>query len=83
MTSIPSSEFVRARRWREGLGLSGAELAEQLGYSRIAIYWFEAGTCPPVAGKYKPIKPWVWHRYRLACAGLAAQLVAKKKFEWR
>lgn len=90
MTSIPPSEFARARRWRESLDLDQAELGEQIGYSRMSVYWFEKGKTPPVKNaKYKrpvhdrKINPWVWHRYKLACAGFAAQLASRKKFDWQ
>lgn len=85
MTTIPPAEFARARRWRESLGLSQHELGEQIGYSRMSVYWFEEGKTPPVRQKPKDartINPWVWQRYRLACAGLAAQLEARRRFDW-
>lgn len=83
--TIPTAEFARAARWRESLNLSQAELGEQLGYSRMSVYWFEEGKTPPVRSHpraARTIKPWVWQRYRLACAGLAAQLGAGKPFAW-
>lgn len=86
MTHIPASEFARARGWRESLGLDQAELGEQIGYSRMSVYWFEEGKTPPSAGepnKDRKIKPWVFHRYKLACAGFAAQLASRKKFDWQ
>lgn len=83
MTSIPQTEFARARRWREQLGLDQQAFGEQIGYSRMSVYWFEEGKTPPVKGKTdRKIKPWVWHRYKLACAGLAAQIASRKKFDW-
>lgn len=85
MTAVPAAEFERARRWRESLGLSQAELGEQLGYSQMSVYWFEAGKMPPIRGKPnadRRQKPWVWQRYKLACAGLASQISTRKKFSW-
>lgn len=85
MTSIPSAEFAHARRWRESLNLDQHQLGEQLGYSRMSVYWFEKGKTPPIRGQNhdRKIKSWVWHRYKLACAGLAAQLASRKKFDWQ
>lgn len=83
MTSIPQTEFAKARRWRESLGLEQDELGERIGYSRMSIYWFEEGKTPPVKGKRdRSISPWVWHRYKLACAGYTAELASRKKFDW-
>ncbi len=84
--SIPAAEFAKARRWRESLGLDQKAFGEQVGYSRMSVYWFEEGKTPPV--RHKPrrsrqIDPWVWHRYKLACAGLAAEIANGRKFNWQ
>jgi len=74
----------KAREWRERLGLTRAALAEKVGYSPEAVYWFERGVTPPGrAGKKKPqpVKPWVWLRYQRACQGLDAELRGVR-FKW-
>lgn len=75
----------RARQWRENLGLTRDALAERIGYSREAVYWFERGETPPGrAGKKKPqpVKAWVWLRYQRACQGLDAELKGGGPFTW-
>ena len=32
--------------------------------------------------KDRKIRPWVWHRYKLACAAVDHQLKTGKAFEW-
>lgn len=81
------TEFEKATRWREELNLSPVELAKALGYSPSAIYWFERGETPPnrnskSGSKSRDIKPWVWLRYKRACAGLDAEIKSRKKFGW-
>lgn len=78
-----------ARRWRESLNLSIAELARLSGYSEIAIRWAEKGITPPrtaahIAGKQKSkaIPDAVWKRYRNVCAGVEAQIKAGKQFNF-
>lgn len=78
-------EFKRAQEWREGLGMSKGELGAAIGYSEMAIYWFERGETPPdrnmkSGSTSREIKPWVWQRYKMACAGFAAS--KRKKFDW-
>lgn len=82
---MDSDEFGRARQWREGLEMSKGELANAIGYSEMAIYWFERGETPPYrnsksGSESREIKPWVWLRYKMACAGFAAS--KRKKFDW-
>jgi DNA-binding XRE family transcriptional regulator len=78
------SEHVKAKRWRESLGLSHEQLGERIGYSREAIYWFERGMTPPrnyvnKLKKGRAIDPFVWRRYKMACAGYAAG----RTFNWK
>lgn len=84
-----TAEHIKAREWRERLGLTYEQLADLTGYSALAIRWFEKGVTPPrtaahIAGKQKskPIAWWVWKRYKTCCAGAAAQLRSKQQFEW-
>jgi transcriptional regulator with XRE-family HTH domain len=80
---------TKARAWRESLQLSIADLARLSGYSEISLRWFEAGKTPPrtaahIAGKQqsKAIPANVWKRYRNVCAGVEAQIKARKQFEF-
>lgn len=62
-----SREHHRAKWWRLNVAkLSTDQLAALTGYSRRSIEWFELG-CTPRGGK---IKPNVWLRYKMACAGV-------------
>lgn len=76
--------FAKARAWRESLNLTQGQLGEAIGYSREAVNWFEQGQTPPrrKANGDRRIAPWVWKRYEMACAGLAAQLAAGHNFNW-
>lgn len=86
-----AAEHKKARAWRERLGLTPEQLATQLGYTRMSIYWFERGETPPNrnaksgnAGD-RSIKPWIWQRYKRTCGDLDAELFGRKKgskFEW-
>lgn len=78
------SEYDDARAWREKQGLSQAKLGELTGYSRESIWWFEAGKCPPGRRDKQRAKiaDWVWQRYKMACAGVDAQLKNARKFNW-
>ena len=87
------SEHNKAKRWRESHNLTPDQLGEAIGYSGLSIYWYERGCTPPrppsadKSGKRgKPkhgtIDPWVWKRYKMACAGYAAQLKSNKGFDW-
>ena len=81
-------EHHRARAWRDRHGLSTRELATLTGYSVEAVNWFLRGETPPMrrakGGKPKDrtIAPWVWHRWRLACAAVDHQLRTRKMFDW-
>ncbi len=74
------NEFEKAKRWREKAGLTVEELAERTGYSKESIYLFEKGftyngrTEKLGKIKTKPLDERVWHRYRMACAGVRAAL---------
>lgn len=78
----------KAKLWREDHDLSVDELAELTGYSPKSIYWFEKGVTPPMRNHKgghphdRRHKPWVWQRYRMACAGVEAQLRTRKPFDW-
>lgn len=84
------SEPAKARKWRESLGLDQAQLGERIGYSEKSVYWMERGQTPPrtyanrSAGKdaSRAIDAKVWLRYKMACAGLHAEIGANSKFEW-
>ena len=86
---MSTPEHVKAKEWRERLGLSFDQLAELSGYAALSIRWFEKGrTAPRTAGKtadaYKSrkIDPFVWQRYKLVCAGVERQLKNGSKFDW-
>ena len=85
------TEHDKARQWRENLGLTKEQLARLTGYSREAIHLFERGATPTrtwstrrTTYKAKEIdfKGPVWLRFRNCCAGVAAQLEAKRRFGW-
>lgn len=71
----------KAKAWRIGRGLSLDELAKLTGYSVPAIYKFEAGYRQDGRQHWQHSE-WVWQRYRMACAGVDAQLRSGKAFEW-
>lgn len=77
------TEYARAKAWREKRGLTQGKLAELTGFARETIYWFERGATPQGRTGKKPgkIKPWVWLRYKNACAGANA-LLNGRKFDW-
>ena len=80
------NQFERAKRWREKAGLTVEQLAEKTGYSKESIYLFEKGftyngRTAHDRIKRKPLDENVWHRYRMACAGVAAAL-SGTAFNW-
>lgn len=80
-----AAEARRARLWREHHGLSKKQLGELIGYSPEAIYWFEEGKTPPgrrQTADTREIKPWVWLRYLMACAGIQRSLETNRDFKW-
>lgn len=76
------TEHERAKAWRIRRGLSIDDLAELTGYSKVAIYKFEAGYRADENGAKWQHSEWVLQRYRLACAGVAAQLDSGRVFAW-
>ena len=73
-------ENEKARAWREHYGISRQRLGELTGYSTEAVIAFEQGKSKSRAGP--KIKPWVWQRYKMACAGIDAQLRSGLNFDW-
>ena len=67
-----------AKEWRLKKKLTYEQLSELTGYSVIAIRKLEAGQRAPG----EEHSEWVWQRYKMACAGAAAQLRSGKPFEW-
>ena len=75
-------ESLKAKRWLASRNLTIAQLAELTGYAEITIYWFFRGETPPDRRKGEgKIQPWVWQRFKAACAGVDAQL-AGRAFDW-
>lgn len=77
------TEHEKAKAWRNALGMTQPQLAARIGYSREAVFWFEAGKTPPGRARNRAIKDWVWQRYKLACAGLDAEIKGETKFNWK
>lgn len=82
-----ATEHTKARAWREQHQLTPRQLADLIGYSVSAIYWFENGRTPPRTFKNpkrkgRAIDPTVWLRYKAACAGIDAWLSDKRRFDW-
>jgi hypothetical protein len=78
------TEYEKAKAWRQKRGLSADKLAELTGYGPRIIFWFERGESPPNGSRPNPskVKPWVWQRFKNACAGVEAQLRSGKQFDW-
>jgi len=82
------TEHEKAKAWREKAGLTLAQLAELTGYAEISLRWFEKGQTPPLrlakSGREhdRSISPYVWRRYRMACAGVDALLRSGREFDW-
>lgn len=77
-------EHIKAKRWRERRELTVEEVAEKTGFSVRAVYKFESGVSYGVSGLKKdaqPIPDESWRRYRMACAGVQAEL-GGWKFNW-
>lgn len=72
----------KAADWRKRHNLSIDELADLTGYSREAIYLMERDVSRRDGKKPARVKDWVWKRWQMACAGVEAQLVANKEFDW-
>ena len=80
------NEHEKAKRWREKTGLTVEQLAEKTGYSKESIYLFEKGftyngRTARDKIKTRPLDDRVWHRYRMACAGVRAALNGST-FNW-
>ncbi len=82
------NDHLKARKWRERVGLSREQLAEMAGYSLESIYLFEKGYVYDERGKTakgkvrtRQINERSFHRYRMACAGVAASL-SGSAFNW-
>lgn len=75
-------EHERAKAWRISRDLSLDQLSELTGYSKVALYKFEAGYTQAGDGIKYEQSEWVWQRYRMACAGVAAQLDSGRVFAW-
>lgn len=82
------TEHIKAKKWRERLRLTVADLAKATGYSIESIYLFEKGFTYDARGATKggevrtrDINASAWQRYRMACAGVASALRGKK-FGW-
>lgn len=84
------TEFIKAKAWRERMGLTMDQLARLTGYSKASISWFEKGETPPrtYAGKKSKSKRGtqigesVWTRYKRACHSCQVQLERKEQFKW-
>ena len=83
------TEYQRAKKWRERLGMTVDRLAELSGYSRESILVFERGTTPSRTwstklARYEPktIPDHIWQRYRNVCCGVEAQLKQRRQFSW-
>ena len=82
------TEHQKAKAWRESRNLTPERLAELTGYSTVTLYWMERGCTPPLRNaksgrpKDRKIRPWVWQRYKMACAAVDHQLRTGKGFDW-
>ena len=75
---MQTSESEAAKEWRNARGLTVKQLADLTGYSGEAIYCFERGRM----ANGNPVPPWVLQRYRMACAGVDAQIRSGFDFQW-
>ena len=75
---VKSSEHIEAREWRRKRGLTVEQLSEHTGYSREAIYCFERGRM----ANGTDVPEWVWLRFKMACAGVEAQIRSGLVFQW-
>jgi transcriptional regulator with XRE-family HTH domain len=77
MANAKKQESERARQWRLARRLTVDHLAELTGWTPQTVYVFERG----YQHNGKPVDPFVFWRYRMACAGVEAQLRGLK-FNW-
>lgn len=76
-------EHLKTKAWMERRKLDVTTLSGLTGYSREAIYAFLRNETPSRPGrKAGKISPAVWQRFRMACAGVDAQLRSSRKFGW-
>ena len=75
-----ASQGQKAKEWRKSNRLSREALSQLTAYSAMAIYWFEQDKTPSSRG---PIKPNVWRRYQMACAGVQQLLAGYREFNWK
>ena len=82
--SYDMTEHEKAKRWLEKVGLTVDDLADMTGYGRRSVYWMLRGESPPNGTRSKPAKvaPWVWQRFKMACAGAQAQIQSSEEFDW-
>jgi hypothetical protein len=74
-----SREPFKAKWWRTNVvKLRAMELAQLTGYSVPAIYLMERG----ISADGRLVRPWVWRRYKMACAGVEYQVLHGREFEW-
>ena len=64
MTDAP--RHIRARQWRDDIGISQSELAKRIGYTARAIRNFESGET-----QFGPVSDRSWQRYAMACQAYA------------
>lgn len=81
------SESERAKKWRQKMKLTVDELADAIGFSKETIYLFEKGFTYDGRDardrvKKRDLSEERWQRYRMACAGVAAQKETGKPFRW-
>jgi len=78
----PILEHEKAAAWRRARGLSQAQLGKLTGFSPSAVYWMEKGATANRPGyPSRPVRDWVWLRYRRACQGVDAELNGRQ-FNW-
>ena len=77
------TEHEQAKAWMEKRELSVERLSKLTGYGHRSIYWMLRGMAPPNAVRpARPISEAVWQRFKIACAGVDAQIRAKNRFDW-
>lgn len=75
---MTNGEHDHAKQWRIDRDLTVEQLADLTGYSREAIYCFERGRM----ANGGDVPAWVWHRYKMCCAGVEAQVRSGATFRW-
>lgn len=79
-----NAEHEKVKAWMDRRNLSADDVAEKTGYARRTVYWMLRGQSAPNGYHKKPgnISDWVWQRFKLACAGVEAQIKSGRKFDW-